>query len=257
MAMRLSKALRNSVLEQGSMKHAMSGAVIKFYSGAQPATADAAPTGVLLCTYSDAGGAVTREVRAVGSVALTGGASGSVNTITWAGLEIMGSATNFNVSLAQTAQDIVDKINKNQRNLFVDATLTPASTITLTARPGLGALGSQTVASTTTTITKTDTNTTGGVTQVNGLKWGDAATGVLVKDPSQTWQGTAAASGTAGWFRIEASENDAGATDGLEAVKRIDGSIATSGAEVNMPSTSIVALAVQTIASFSITLPTA
>lgn len=256
MSLRASKALRNYLLEGGSLKHALSSCAIKIYTGAQPATAEAAPTGTLLCTVSDASGALTREVLASGSVALTGGGSGSVNTITWGGLEIMGSATNFNTTLALTAADIVTKINNNPRNLFIDATLS-VQTVVLTARRGLGALGNQTVASTVTTITKTDTNTTGGVTGVNGLYWGDSAAGILSKLATQTWSGVNAAAGTAGWFRIEASVTDAGALDSSEAIIRMDGSVSTSGADMNLSTTVFSSGATFTLSSAAITLPTA
>lgn len=258
MSSRFSKALRNFVAESGSYKRALSNCVIRVYSGAQPATPEAAPTGTLLCTYSLAAASITREVLAVGSVALTGGGSGSVNTLTVGGLEVMGSATNFDTSLIITATAIVTKINNNPRNALVVASNVggTSATITLTALPGLGALGNQTVASTVTTITKTDTNTTGGVTAVNALNWGDSAAGVLVKD-SGSWQGVAAADGTAGWFRIEAGVNDAGTLDSTESVIRADGAVSTSGAELNLSSTVFVSGATMTISSFSITLPTA
>lgn len=257
MAWRPSAALRNYLLEGGSLKHALSNCVIKVYTGSQPATPEAAPTGTLLVTYTLAGGTPTREVRAVGSVALTSGSSGSIDTLTFGGFEVMGSATSYDTSLAVTAQAIVDKINDNPRNTLVDATLTSTSTVTLTAKRGMGALGNQTIASTATTLGKTDTNATGGVTAVNCLKWGNAAAGVLAKLSTETWSGTAVATGTAGWFRIEASVTDAGGLDSTESVIRADGAIATSGAELNMTPTSITSAAVQTLSTFTITLPSA
>ncbi len=257
MALRLSAALRDQMLKYGGLGRLMSNGVLKLYSGAQPATADAAPTGTLLCTYSLAGGAITREVLATGSVALTGGGSGSVNTLTVDGKEIMGSATNFNTSLTQTAADVATKINNNPKNLLFVANNNGGATITITAKPGLGTLANAwVVASTTTTITKTDTNMSGGVDAVNGLNWGTVSAGVLSKE-SGTWQGTAVATNTAGWFRIEAAVSDAGGVDSTESILRIDGAVATSGAELTMGSTSIVNGTVQTISSFSITLPTA
>ena len=260
MALRLSTALRNALNTQGSFRSLMSNCVLKVYSGAQPATADAAPTGTLLVTYSLAGGALTRETLATGSVALTGGGSGSVNTLTVNGLEVMGSATNFNTSLIQTATDMVTKINNNPKNqLWVASNLGgTVATVTLTANPGLGALANGlTVASTATTITKTDTNTSGGVTAVNGLNWlWPSASGVISKDTG-TWQGTAVATGTAGWFRFEAAVTDPGTADSSFVILRMDGAVATTGAELNMGSTAIVNGAVQTISNFSVTLPTA
>lgn len=256
MSLRPSKALRNFLMEGGSLKQALSNCVLKVYTGAQPATPEAAPPGTLLVTYSLAGGAITREVLATGSVALTGGAAGSLNTLTVNSLEIMGSATNFNTSLAQTATDICTKINNNPKNQLFVASNGGTATVTLTAKPGLGSLpNAWVVASTATTITKTDTNMSGGVTAANGLNWGDSVGSTLVKE-SGMWQGTAVATGTAGWFRFEAAVSDAGGADPGETIIRLDGAVATSGAELNMGSTAIVSATVQTLSSYSITLPT-
>jgi hypothetical protein len=245
------------MLQDGALKRGMAHGALKVYTGAQPANADAAPTGSLLCTYSLTGGALTREVRSAGSVVLNTGAAGSVNTLTVNGIEIMGGAVNFNTSLAQTATDVCTKINNNPKNYLFQATNGGTATITITAKPGLGALpNAWAVVSTVTTLTKTDANMAGGVDPVNGLNWAASAAGTLTKE-SGTWQGTAVATGTAGWFRLEASVVDAGGADAVEAILRLDGAIATSGAELNMGSTSIVNATVQTISSFSVTLPTA
>lgn len=258
MALRPSSALRNFLLEGGSLKKALSNCFIKVYSGAQPASADAAPTGTLLVTYSLASGAPTREVRSIGSVDLTGGASGSVDTLTVNSISILPAAVPFNTSLAQTAQDVCDAINDNPQNYLFDAFVSDTDKINIRARPGLGALpNTWVVASTVTTITKTDANMASGVTAVNGLNWGDAEAGVLIKDASETWSGVAAASGTAGWFRIEAAVSDPGTLDSAEAVIRLDGSVSTSGADMNLGTTVIVSGATQTLSSGSITLPTA
>lgn len=255
MALRLSTALCNYVNTNGGVKDALQGGSILIYTGSQPASADAAPTGTLLVTITDGSGALTAEVLATGSVALTGGGSGSVNTLTVGGIEVMGSATNFITSLALTAQAIVDKINANPCNKLVVATRS-SDTVVLTAKRGLGAAGNLTVASTVTTITKTDTNLTGGVTQVNGLKFSPSAAAVMAKLSTQTWSGTAVATGTAGWFRFVGAVADSGALDSSEAQVRMDGAVSTSGAQLNMSSTSITSAAVQTISSFPITLPT-
>ncbi len=82
-----------------------------------------------------------------------------------------------------------------------------------------------------------------------GLEFDDAAGGVLNKKTGQTWSGTAIASGTAGWFRIVVSD-DSGAESTTD--ERIDGAVATSGAQLNMSSTAIAEGAVQIFADFSI-----
>lgn len=267
MALRPSAALRNFILEGGSLKSALSNCVLKIYTGAQPSAPENAPTGTLLCTYSNASGALTREVRSVGTVDLTGGASGSIDSITVNSIQILTASADapdtpdvipFTTSLAVTAQLACDSINNNPKNYLFDAFVTSTDIINIRAKPGLGVLpNAWTVASTCTTITKTDGNMAGGVTCINGLRWTDSAGGILVKDPNQVWSGVAGASGTAGWFRIEAAVSDGGGADSTESIIRLDGAIATSGAELNMTPTTITSGATQTITSFAVTLPTA
>lgn len=256
MALRLSKGLRNFLNEGGSLKQAFAGGKIELYTGTQPTNADDAVTGTLLCTYTASSGAHTAEVSATGSVALTGGGSGSVDTLTVNSLEIMGSSTPFNTSLTQTAADICSKINDNPKNMLFVASNGGTATVTITAKPGLGTLpNTWVVASTVTTITKTDTNMSGGVNSVNGLKFGDSAAGVVAKDALQTWSGVAGNTGTAGWFRLKGAVADAGGADSTETYIRLDGNVSTSGANLNLSSTSITSGATQTITTFSLTEP--
>lgn len=88
----------------------------------------------------------------------------------------------------------------------------------------------------------------------NGLEFGAAAAGVLAKG-SEVWSGTCVATGTAGWFRLMANTADASGLDSGYLYPRIDGSIGTSGADLNMGSTSLTSGATLTIDTFSITLP--
>jgi hypothetical protein len=258
MALKLSKALRNSMMESVPFKLAMSNCVLKVYTGSQPANAEAAPTGTLLNTYSASSGALTREVQSIGSVDLTGGASGSINSITVNSIAILPAAVSFNTSLAQTAADACTAINNNPLNHLFDAYVTSTDIITIRARPGLGALpNGWVVASTVTTITKTDSNMASGVTAANGLNWGDASANAISKLSTQTWSGVAAATGTAGWFRFEAAVADAGGVDSSEAILRMDGTVGTSGAELNMSSLTFTSGLTYTIDSFAVTFPTA
>lgn len=87
----------------------------------------------------------------------------------------------------------------------------------------------------------------------NGLRFGVAAAGAIAKD-ADAWQGVAVATGTAGWFRFYANATDAGAGDPTFTLPRIDGSIGTSGAQLNMSSTAITIGSTITIDSFVVTL---
>lgn len=255
MTARISTGLRNFLAESGSLKDALQGGKILVYSGSQPTTADAAPTGTLLCTFTDNDGAHTSEVAATGSVVLTGGASGSVNSLTVDGIALLDASVPFNTSLTQTAADVVTAINNSQSNPDYTASSSGA-TITITARRGTGSeANGLVVASTTTTITKTDNNMSGGVSSVNGLKFSQSLSGILSKLASQTWSGTTATTGTAGWFRFVGPIADSGALDTLGTQIRLDGAISTSGQQLNFSSTSFVGGAVQTITAFDITVP--
>jgi hypothetical protein len=88
-----------------------------------------------------------------------------------------------------------------------------------------------------------------------GVTWGPtAAAGVLSKTVAETWQEAAAiATGTAGWFRIRLT-GDAGGLD-VSTYKRIDGTIATSGGDMNVGSLTVTAGAPFIISAAAITLP--
>lgn len=254
MTMRLSTGLCNFLAKQGSFDDAMRNGIIEIYSGAQPASADAAPAGTLLCTISAAAGGVTAEVLASGTVTLAGSA-GSVNTLTVNGVEVLGGAVAFDGTLAQTALDVAAQINRNKSAPDYTASATGA-VVTLTALPGTGTVPNTfAVAGTLTTLTATYTALAGGVSAVNGLRFDAAAGGVLPKLASQVWSGVNGATGTAGWFREYGSTADSHALDAAGVVLRVDGAIATSGAEMNLNSTAFVSGATTTLASAALTIP--
>lgn len=95
---------------------------------------------------------------------------------------------------------------------------------------------------------------TGGVS-TNGLEF-DLGTGELTIASGETWSGTAVATGTAGWFRFYSNDYDTGADSG-DAYIRFDGRVATSGAELNLNTVSLVEDGPVVINSFSFTIPIA
>lgn len=90
----------------------------------------------------------------------------------------------------------------------------------------------------------------GGAT---GLTFDAPVAGSISKAAAETWSGTAVADGTAGWFRLYENLDTPGSSS--TTASRIDGNIATSGANMNMSNTFIANAAVQTVSSFSVTLP--
>ena len=85
----------------------------------------------------------------------------------------------------------------------------------------------------------------------NGLTFAAAAGGAVSK--SGVWSFNGVAAGTAGWFRLKANalDNDALSTT----LPRLDGSIATSGANLNLSNIAIAIGAPNTIDSFTFTIP--
>jgi len=254
MTMRLSTGLRNFLAKQGSFDDAMRNGIIEIYSGAQPASADAAPGGTLLCTISAGAGAVTSETLATGTVTLSGSA-GSVNTLTVNGVEVLGAAVPFDGTLAQTALDVAAQINRNKSAPDYTASAAGA-VVTIAALPDSGAAPNTFVlAGGLTTLSAIYSALTGGVAPVNGLLFDSPAAGVLPKLAAQAWGGVNSATGTAGWFREYGSVADSHALDATGVMLRVDGAIATSGAEMNLNSTAFVTGATTTLASATLTIP--
>lgn len=99
-----------------------------------------------------------------------------------------------------------------------------------------------------TLLTTISNNSTG-----TGVTLGSAAAGVISKAGAETWSGTNAATGTAGYFRHVAA-GDTGVLSTTE--KRIQGVVALAGGEINLASVSLVSAATQVIDAYSIALPT-
>lgn len=256
MTIRISSALRNHIMQHGSLKNALQGGKLLIYTGGQPATADTAPSGTLLATITSASLAHTNEVRATGTMTLTGGASGSVNTVTVDSINLIpNGAVNFNTSLTQTATDLAAAINAGQSSPEYTAEAS-GTVVTISAMRGAGtAANGLVVTATLTTITASYANMSGGVDSVNGLRFGNAAAGSVAKDATQTWTGVAAASGVAGWARFVGAVADSGLADATETQIRLDGSVAVSGGDIAMGNTTVQSGATQTVASFSVNIP--
>lgn len=85
----------------------------------------------------------------------------------------------------------------------------------------------------------------------NGLTFAAAANGAVSK--SGTWSFNGVANGVAGWFRLKANAVDAG---GISTTAiRLDGSVATSGADLNLSNITIATGAPNTIDTFTWTQP--
>lgn len=87
----------------------------------------------------------------------------------------------------------------------------------------------------------------------NGLSFDAPAGGVVAKAAADNWKFTGLAAGTAGWFRLmgNASDNLGNST----ALPRLDGSIGTSGADLNLSNIAVAVGAPNTIDVFQYEFP--
>lgn len=263
MAIRKSTAMVNKLVLGYGIREVLADGRVYEYSGSQPASADLAPTGTLLNTYTVSGNAYTEPVRSSAKITIAG-ASGSIDTITVGGLgfNLLSAAVAFNTSLTQTAADVVSNINARMNPLNIVATSSVAD-ITLYLPYWLGANGDGlTVAATSTTLTtsinggsSTTFGGTGspaaGTTAVNGLNFLQVPSTGQIQKTSDVWSSTAVASGTSGWFRFVAGGSTATGTSGTDV--RFDGTVAVSGGDMTVGSTTVTASSVYTINSSSFT----
>lgn len=102
------------------------------------------------------------------------------------------------------------------------------------------------------TVTLSSGAFTDGVS-TNGLTFGSPASGAVAK--SGTWSFNGVDDGTAGWFRLRGNAADAGGSS--TTLPRLDGTIATSGADMNLSNINITTGAPTTIDTFTYTQPAA
>lgn len=88
---------------------------------------------------------------------------------------------------------------------------------------------------------------------VNGINCNDASGGTLSKAADEVWSGVGVSDNTAGWFRWYDKTRTTGAST---SAVRLDGSVAQSGAQLNMSNTAVTNGGTVTIDSLSATLPT-
>lgn len=88
-------------------------------------------------------------------------------------------------------------------------------------------------------------------TATNGLTFAAANAGSVSK--SGVWSFNGIEAGTAGWFRLKGNAVDTGLLS--TTLPRIDGSVATSGADLNLSNIVIAIGAPNTIDQFTLTLP--
>lgn len=88
-----------------------------------------------------------------------------------------------------------------------------------------------------------------------GLNFDAPVAGKVSIAAAETWTGPGLATGTAAWGRLYEATDDPSLSS--TTLGRLDGSVAVSGGNINMTSTSVVTGAVQTVTQFDVTMPAA
>jgi len=263
--MKFSSGFVTNLCRSGGYWKNLANGVLKLYSGAEPATADAAATGTLLATLSLSGGAWTAETLAEYKATVTG-TSGTVTSIKIGGLEILGSTVTFATDVTVTAALIAAKINDHSNTTGFVAR-SSAGVVYVTCPPTTGTSHNAGILLVTTvsggdiaftvagTGTPADSGGTAGVAAANGLNFQfPAVAGVFTKETT-VWQDTSAdASGTVGYARLTLE----GADDFTlsTAYRRVQYSVGTSGADITSSVLTTTAAAPVILNTFTFTVPT-
>lgn len=254
MAEKLSTGLRDFLNSGGSKRDFLSNCLMKIYDGAPPADADAAVTGNLLVTISqgsdvannrDGWGEIVNVLvtsHAPGdtfSFDVTVGSETLVVTRTYTNTPDAGAAADVAVRLCRLFNEVGCHAccTGTDGNINVMAPSRKSLTIALHA----GATGSVTI---TDAIYAADAVGT-------ALNFGPSVSGSMSKT-SDVWSGLVAIGGTAGYFRFVQNSDD-GTLSTTQ--RRMQGTISTSGAELNMDNLSISAGKTHTVDTYSVTEP--
>jgi hypothetical protein len=255
MALKLSTGLRQFLVGEGSLRKAFEDGILNIYSGAVPSDADVAATGVLLAKITKASGAVVANARSTPQVGLiTIGSHAPAETFiinvtvdgvgptsyTFTNTPDAGTATDVARKVAEMLNDIPQLsaiASGSDGNIFVASRLAGVA-FTIASGGGTGTISAL-------------TSSVAAAVALNTLKLAAPAAGVIAKT-SDVWSGVALADGTAGYFRLVTNLDDA--TLSTTQV-RIQGTVSTSGAELNLTNINIASGATQTIDTFQLTEP--
>lgn len=262
MSLRFSTSVKNqawnAIAGGVSKTYSLNDGRIAIYSGTQPANADAAVTGTLLGTITKSAGAYspgvyqsTDDDNVCASQAVTSGSNMSLNgagagtlgvgyfvTISSAATEDLRTALFRITGTGNNDEAIVEYLAGGNNATVYSVNQFKTVTEIYPLKP-----------------TAFASNVKVGYAITNGLAFGLSAAGVLSKHTGQTWQFTAVASGTAGWFRWMGDDTDAGGIS--TTLPRIDGRITTDGGggEMILSSLTITSGATTTIDAMSLSWP--
>jgi len=265
MTVQLSTPLANLIADGRNVRAAVGNFVRNIYSGTIPTGADSAINGTLLAQLTESSGTATYEVLPVWKVTIGGTVGGNV-TINMGGAPMHATVTSV-TDTGTTAGLVAAAINGTLIKNFGGFTASAVSSVVYITGPvGSGANLNALVCTSTVTSNITATvassglpdgnnGTTLGVAAANCCDYDQrAVAGVLTS--SQTWSCTsAAASGTATWYRDVYSASDTGGVS--TSYLRKQGTITSigGGGDFELASTTITATTPVTATGATFTVP--
>lgn len=273
MTIRLSTALRNYVLDEGSFKDALQYGWLHIFSGSQPSDADEAETGDLMMEISE-------QMSATFATSTTFTVSGDQTAIFAAGRTLrvnVGAAATFGTSStlkvsgdvtttfsedksfkAHCGADGVKTVTVDSASFDGEDTLITTNESTLTSNlTGITWLETVTVDESVysdpdTTVTINESVLTDDLTTVcYGIRLGDATSGYIQKMADTNLKGEGKRTGNGGCFRFYANALDTGG--GTDAVC-MDGSFGSTG-DLKAVSSSIQGGAESSVSTLKLSLP--
>jgi hypothetical protein len=255
MAEKFSEGLREAVLGDKSFRDLMCDSVLNIYSGAAPSSPDDPISGSLLLKVTRAGGAVvanTHSFSEVGNIVIGSDAIGEVFAIR---VTIDGVGP---VEYLFTNTPDVGDVNDVARRLARVLNNIPGLHALSTGQGGYIAVGAVPGIAFTLALGPSNTGTTtvndgvDAAIDLNTLRFDTPPGGAIAKPAGDTWSGVGLADGTAGYFRLVTTDDD-GLLSSTQ--PRVQGSVSTSGAELNLSSIAIRTGAVVTVTTFSVSIP--
>ena len=256
MSLRYSTGCRDKMLKFKSFRQVFEDSKIYIYTGAQPATADAAATGSLIVTLTKASGTVTsKSTRQISITKITTrGSDGDKHIMT-----IDGVAYEYTVVTADTVATIAANLAALiDANEYVEAVQGGGANITeeviIMRSRFAGATAFVAVASNTGSAVTATVEDFVATAAGNGLRFGNPSSAVISKS-ADVWSGVVSLAGTntAGWFRMVEYGGNPASISTTEA--RVDGSIGVGLGDGQVGNTSMEYAATITLATAAFTFP--
>jgi hypothetical protein len=256
MALKLSTGLRQFFVGEGCLRKAFEDGILNIYSGAAPADADVAATGVLLAKITKASGAVVASARStpqIGLITIASHAPGEtfIINVTVDGVGPTGYTFTNTPDAGAGAADVAKKVAEMLNDIPQLSAIASGSDGNIYVASRLAGVGFTIANGGGTGTISALTSEVVAAVALNTLRLGLPAAGVIAKT-ADVWSGVALQNGTAGYFRLVTNLDDALlSTTQL----RIQGNVSTSGAELNLTNINFAAGATQTIDTFQLTEP--